>query len=468
MALARTPASEPGRPFDFSAFTAGISGTVILPDDPAFATARLGHNRRFEGRPSFIVRAANAADVASTVVFARDHGLEIAVRGGSHSVAGHSTVNGGVIIDLSALKGLYIDPDRRLAWAGAGLTAGEITEAAAAHGLAVPFGDNAHVGIGGLTTGGGIGWLVRKHGLTIDSLVSADVVTADGRLVTASEHENPDLFWAIRGGGGNFGIITRFQYRLHPVDTILGGVLFLPLSHDVVRSIVPIAASAPEELTTIAFVMAAPPAPFVPEEVQGRPSVALMFVYAGDPADGEAAIAPFRAVATPMAELVAPMPYPGIYAFTEEGETPGPWVTRSLFVDTLDEATVDAIVRAHEAPSSPYLMTEIRVLGGAMARVPVDATAFAHRDAPIMLAVINPFEDPAEAPIHEAWTAAYYEAMRHGSVGVYSNFLEDEGDARIREAYPSATYERLAAIKRRYDPTNLFHRNQNIRPTTAS
>jgi FAD/FMN-containing dehydrogenase len=467
MALARIPAHDPRGRLDIAAFRAGIAGTVIGQNDPGFTEARLGHNRRFDRRPSMIVRAANAADVARTVVFAREHGLEIAVRGGSHSVAGHSTVDGGVVIDLSAMKGLHIDPDRGVIWAGAGLTAGEVTNAAAAHGLAVPFGDNAHVGIGGLTTGGGIGWLVRKHGLTIDALIGVDVVTADGRIIAASELENPDLFWAIRGGGGNFGIVTRFQYRAFPVDTILGGALFLPLTSDVLRALVPIAASAPDELTTIAFVMAAPPAPFIPEAVQGQPSVALMFVYAGDPADGEAAIAPFRALATPLAEVVAPMPYPGIYAFTEEGETPGPWITRSLFADALDDATIDAIVAHHQAPSSPYLMTEIRVLGGAMARVPADATAFAHRDAAVMLAIINPFEDPAEAQAHAAWTAAYFGAIRRRSVGVYANFLEDEGDARIREAYPGGTFERLAMIKRRYDPTNVFHLNQNIRPTES-
>jgi len=464
MALARGATAGPHHRSDVASLAASIVGTVIRPGDDAFEEARRGHNRRFDRRPELIVKPANTVDVARSVAYARARGLDIAVRGGSHSVAGHSSVDGGIVIDLSDLTGLHIDADRRLAWAGAGLTAGEVTRAAAAHGLAIPFGDNGHVGISGLTLGGGIGWLARKHGLTIDSLLSVDLVTADGRILTASESQHADLFWAIRGGGGNFGIVTRFQYRLHPVGTVLGGALFLPATRDVLRGLVPLAASAPEQLTTITYVMAAPPAPFIPAEMQGTTTAAVMFVYAGDPADGEAVIAPFRALATPLAEVVAPMPYPDIYAFTEEGDTPGPWVTRSAFVDVLDDSTVDAILAGHSAPSSPYLMTEVRVLGGAMARVAPDATAFAHRSAAIMLAVINPFDDPAQAPIHEAWTAAYFDAIAARSVGVYSNFLEDEGDARIRDAYPVETYRRLAQVKRRYDPTNLFHLNQNIRP----
>jgi FAD/FMN-containing dehydrogenase len=468
MALARSPRRDPRGGFDVSAFAAGITGSVIRPEDAAFADARLVKNTRYDRRPSLIVRAANAADVARSVVFARDHELEIAVRGGSHSVAGHSTVDGGIVIDLSAMKGLHIDPERRLAWAQAGLTAGEVTTAAAAHGLAVPFGDTASVGIGGLTTGGGIGWLVRKYGMTIDSLVGVDIVTADGRLVSASEDENPDLFWAVRGGGGNFGIVTRFQFRLHPVDMVLAGALVLPPTADVLRALVPIAASAPEELTTISMLMPIPPMPTVPEDVQGKLGLVIMFVYAGDPEAGQAAIAPFRQVATPLAELVAPMPYPGIYQFTDGESEPGPWITRSVFLDALDDAAIDAILAHHAAPSSPLAMTQIRVLGGAMARVPSTATAFAHREADVMVAILTPYQDPAEAASHEAWTSGYFLALRPGATGVYSNFLEDEGEDRIREAYPGLTYQRLAQVKRRYDPTNLFHRNQNIRPAAAS
>lgn len=468
MALARIPAYDPHGPIDVAAFSAGISGTVIRPEDPSFEAARHAHNRKFDRRPSLIVKAASQADVARTVVFAREHDLDIAVRGGSHSLAGHSTTDGGVILDLSGMKGLHIDADRRLAWAQPGLTAGEYTAAAAAHGLATPFGDTGSVGIAGLTLGGGIGWLARKHGLTIDALVAVDIVTADGRLLTASADEHSDLFWAVRGGGGNFGVVTRFQFRLYPVDQILGGALFMPVTRDVLRSLVPIAAAAPEELTTISYLMAAPPAPFIPAEHHGKPTLAIMFVYAGDPEAGAKAIEPFRQVAEPLGEMVAPMPYPGIYEFTKEGEEPGPYIVRSLFLDTLDDAAVDSIIEHTAAPSSPYAMTEIRVLGGAMGRVPTTATAFAHRDATVMVALITPFEDPADASVHEAWTVEYFETLQRGATGVYANFIADEDPSRVRDAYPALTYQRLAHVKRRYDPTNLFHLNQNIRPAAES
>ncbi len=468
MAIARIPTFGPQHPLDVAAFAAGLAGTIVKPEDDDYDVARQVHLAQFDKRPSFVVKAANAADVARTVVFARDAGLDLAVRSGGHSLAGHSTTEGGIVLDMGTMKGLYIDADRRLAWAQAGVTAGEYTAAVAEHGLATPFGDTGSVGIAGLTLGGGIGWLARKYGLAIDALVSVEVVTADGRIVVASESEHSDLFWAVRGGGGNFGVITRFQFRLYPVGMVLGGILFMPPTREVLQSLVPIAASAPEELTTIAFIMPAPPAPFVPAEYHGQPTVAIMFVYAGDPADGQAALEPFRAVAAPMAELVMPMPYAGIYEFTKAAEERGHASHRSLFLDTLDDAAVDEIVARTTATDGPPVMTQIRVLGGAVARVPSSATAFAHREAPVMVALIAPYDDPAQAPVVEARLQTYYEALRPGSVGVYANFLEDEGEDRIREAYPELTYRRLAQVKRRYDPTNLFHLNQNIRPAVEA
>ena len=468
MALARIPALDPQHPSDVAAFIAGIAGTVVRPEDAAYDEARQVHLAQIDRRPAMIVQAANAGDVARTVMFARETGLELAVRGGSHSLAGHSTSEGGIVLDLGAMKGLHIDPERRLAWAQPGLRAEEYTVAAAAHGLATPFGDTGSVGIAGLTLGGGIGWLARKHGLAIDALVSVEIVTADGRLITANETEHPDLFWAVRGGGGNFGVVTRFQYKLYPVSGILGGALFMPATKAVLQALEPIAASAPEELTTISFLMAAPPAPFIPAEVHFQPTLAIMFVYDGDPESGAAALAPFREVATPLAELVMPMPYPGIYEMLRDAEQRAPATHRSLFLSTLDDAAIDEILARHAAPSSPMAMTQIRILGGAMARVDASATAFAHRDAGVMVTLITPFMDPAEAPVHTAWTQSYYEALRPNSTGVYANFLEDEGDARVREAYPTETYRRLAEVKRRYDPTNLFHMNQNIAPATEA
>ena len=464
MALARTPAYAPSAPHDLGAFAAGITGSVIRPEDEGYDLARQVHNATVDLRPTCIVQAASAADVARTIVFARETGLELAVRGGSHSLAGYGTTEGGIVLDLGQMKGLHIDPVRRLAWAQAGLRAGEYTAAAAAHGLATPFGDTGSVGIAGLTLGGGIGWLVRKYGLAIDALVSVEIVTAEGRILVANETEHPDLFWAVRGGGGNFGVVTRFQFRLHPVSTVLGGALFMPPTREVLRGLESAAANAPEALTTISFLMPAPPAPFIPEPIQGQLTLAVMFVYDGDPEAGQAALAPFRALATPMAELVMPMPYVGIYEMLKDAEQRAPASHRSVFLNTLDDATVDTILERMAAPSSPVAMTQIRILGGAMARVEADATAFAHRDAKVMVVIITPFEDASEAPVHAAWTHGYYEALRPRAIGVYSNFLEAEGDERIREAYPDATYRRLADVKRRYDPTNLFRLNQNIRP----
>ena len=457
-------ASEPA---DLSALGRALRGRLVRAGDPSFDDDRQVWNRAHQSVPAAIVRAADARDVATAVGFARRNGIEIAVRSGGHSLAGHSTGDGVLVIDVRDLRGLHIDPDARLAWAGAGLTAGEYTSAVAEHGLATPFGDTGSVGLGGITLGGGIGWLARKHGLTIDSLLAVEIVLASGQIVTASETENADLFWAIRGGGGNFGIVTRFCYRLHPVDQVLGGALFLPPTREVLSSLVPIAAAAPEELTTIGFIMPVPPLPAVPEEHHGRLSLMLMFVYAGDPEAGRAAIAPFASVAEPYAVAAMPMPYPGIYELTAAGGTPHASTTRSVFLDVLDDASVDALLAGID-DMPPGSMIQIRVFGGAMSRVPVEATAFAHRDAAVQVTVMSAFVDEASVPASVEWNRSLFGALEPRSTGVYANFLEDEGEARVRAAYPSGTYERLAEIKRRYDPANIFRRNQNIRPERES
>ncbi|HVM25679.1 MAG TPA: FAD-binding oxidoreductase [Candidatus Limnocylindrales bacterium] len=450
-------------PSDLDGLAAALRGRLLRPTDAAYQADHLVWNAAAQGTPVAIARAADAIDVATTVDYAREAGLEIAVRSGGHSLAGHSTGDGVLVVDMRDLRGLHVDLDGGLVWAGAGLTAGEVTTALAEYGMAVPFGDTATVGIAGLTLGGGIGWLARKHGLAIDSLAAAELVTADGQVLTASAEDHPDLFWALRGGGGNFGVVTRFCYRLSAVGDVLGGALVLPATRNVLRSLVPIATSAPEELTTIGFLMAAPPAPFVPEEHHGKPSLVLMFVYAGDPAEGHRAIAPFLQVAEPYAVAAMPMPYPGIYEFTREGEARAASTTRSVFLDTLDDASVDAILSAFEvAPEAA--MIQLRAFGGAMGRVPADATAFAHRAAAAQVTIINPFLDPVQTEAAVSWNRALYAALEPRSAGVYVNFLENEGQARVRQAYPAPTYRRLAGIKRRYDPENLFRRNQNIVP----
>ncbi len=449
---------------DLDALAGSLVGRLVRPGDADYDTLRQVHQAAVDAQPLAIVRAADARDVVRAITFARDNDLDLAVRGGGHSVAGHSTVDRGLVLDLGEMRGLHIDPEARLAWAQPGLTAGEYTEAAAAHGLATPFGDTGSVGIAGLTLGGGIGWLVRKYGMTIDALQAVEIVTADGRQLTASEHENADLFWAVRGGGGNFGVVTRFQFKLYPVGLVYAGALVLPATADVLRSLVPIAASAPRDLTTITFYMSAtPPMPFVAPEHHGAPSVVVMFVYAGDPADGPAVIEPYRQVATPLGEMVAPMPYPAIYQFTADGAAPAPNVVRSAFLDTLDDEAIETILDAMSSvPANAMAFTQIRILGGAMADVPADATAFAHRDAAVMLAIITMYGGDA-SPV-ETWITDYFGRLAPKANGVYANFLDNEGDARVRQAYPTATFERLVAAKRRYDPTNLFRRNQNIRP----
>jgi hypothetical protein len=398
--------------------------------------------------------------VSYAVSLASTTGLALAVRSGGHSIYG--VCDGGIVLDLSGMRALQIDPEQRTAWAETGLTAGEYTTAAAAHGLATGFGDTASVGIGGITLGGGVGYLVRKHGLTIDDLLAAEVVTADGQLLRADEETHPDLFWAIRGGGGNFGVATRFQFRVHEVGTVVGGMLFLPATPEVIASFVAEVAAAPEELSAIANVMPAPPMPFVPAQFHGQMVVMGMLVYAGDVESGERAIAPFRALATPMVDLVRPMPYPEV--FPPEPEDYHPVAkARTMFVDDIDVDHAKMILDHLQAAAASMAVAQIRPLGGAMARVPADATAFAHRDRRIMVNVAAMHEQE-EASTQEAWVTGLAAALRQGSDGAYVNFLAEDGQERIREAYPGPTWERLAAIKRRYDPTNLFRLNHNIAP----
>jgi len=445
----------------------GLAGQVIAPEDAAYESARTVFMPAFDRRPAVIVRPIDAAEVAHVVSLARESGLEFAVRSGGHSGAGHSVSEGGIVLDLSLLKGLEIDPDERVARAETGLTAGEVTSAAAEHGLGISFGDTGSVGIGGLTLGGGVGYMVRKHGLTIDNLLAAEVVTADGRLLRADAHEHPDLFWALRGGGGNFGVATRFEYRLHPVDTVTGGMLILPATADSVASFVSAAEAAPEELSTIANVMPAPPMPFVPEEHHGKLVVFAMLVHVGPREAGEDALAPFRTLETPIVDMLRPMSYPEIYPPQDDEYRPLA-AARTLFVDSVD-TDVAKLILGHLAASSAQMpVAQLRVLGGAMARVPVDATAFAHRSSRIMVNVAAVYATPGEAPVHEEWVTEFAAALRQSDQGAYVNFLGDEGEARVRAAYPEETWDRLASVKRRYDPGNLFRLNQNITPAATA
>ena len=446
-----------------SQLRATLNGQVIMPEDAEYDRARTVFYGGIDHRPSVIVRAADAADVACVVSYARENGLDLAIRSGGHSLAGHSVSDGGITLDLSEMRALDIDVEQRTAWAQTGLTAGEYTAAAGVYGLATGFGDTGSVGIGGITLSGGVGFLVRKYGLTIDDLLAAELVTADGQLRHVDAETHPDLFWAIRGGGGNFGVVIRFQYRLHEVDTVVGGMLILPATPDVITAFIAEAEAAPEELSIIANVMTAPPLPFLPAEHHGQLVFLIMPVYAGDIEAGEQAIAPFRALATPIADMVRPMPYPEIYPPEEDYHPVA--AGRTMFVDTIDHQAAEIIIDRLRASTALMRVTQLRVLGGAMARVPAEATAFAHRQRRIMVNVAALYEHPEEAAQHEAWVTDFAAALCQSDSGAYVGFLGDEGEARVREAYPGPTWERLVTIKRRYDPTNLFRLNQNIPPT---
>jgi FAD/FMN-containing dehydrogenase len=442
-----------------------LKGRVIEPDDDDYDDARTLFYGGFDRRPDVIVRVADATDVSRVVTRARETGLPLAVRGGGHSVAGHSVSDGGIVLDLSEMKAIDIDPREMTIWAESGLTAAEFTNAAAAHGLALGFGDTGSVGIGGLTLGGGVGYLVRKHGLTIDDLLAAEIVTAEGEIIHVDAESHPDLFWAIRGGGGNFGVVTRFRFRLHELDRVLGGMLLLPATPETIHAFIAEAEAAPEELSTMANVMPAPPMPFVPEEQHGKLVILALMCYAGDTEAGEKVVAPFRALGTPVADMIKPMPYTEIYPPDEEEYHPMA-VGRTTFVDEVDRAATETLVERLEASTSPMRVVQLRVLGGAMARVPNDATAFAHRERRLMVNVAALYEEPEDRAEHEAWVAECSAALQRGATGAYVNFLGDEGEARIRDAYPGPTWDRLARIKARYDPSNLFRLNQNVPPAT--
>jgi FAD binding domain/Berberine and berberine like len=445
---------------------AAVDGRVTTPDDPGYDQARTIFYGGFERRPAAIVRPADATQVAQVVNLARDGGHELAVRGGGHSTVGHSLTEGGIVLDLSELTAIEVDPEARTARAQAGLTTGAYTAAVQAHGLVTGFGDTASVGVSGLTLGGGVGYLVRKHGLTIDDLLAAELVTADGRVLEVDEERHPDLFWAIRGGGGNFGVATRFKFRLHPLDGIVGGMLLLPATAPVIADFMAAAEAAPEELSGIANIMVAPPMPFLPPAAHGKLVVMAMLCYAGDAEAGQRALAPFRALAEPLADMLQPMPYAGMFPpeEPEEVEFHPTAVSHTMFMDTVDRQMADTIMEQLQASDAPVRVVQLRVLGGAMARVPVEATAFAHRHSRIMANVAAFYDGPADRERRQAWVDGVAAALQQGDEGAYVNFLGDEGPERVHRAYPGSTWDRLVEVKRRYDPGNLFRRNHNISP----
>jgi len=443
-------------------------GEILLPSDDTYESARKIWNAMIDKHPALIVRCSTTSDVVRAVNFARDNGLVLAVRGGGHNIAGNAMCDDGIVIDLSQMKTASVDPAARRVTIEGGATLADLDAATQAHGLATPVGINSTTGVAGLTLGGGFGWLSRKYGMTIDNLESAEVVTAAGEVVRASAAEHPDLFWALRGGSGNFGIVTRFEFRLHPVGPdVLSGLIVYPISEakSVLQRYRDFVAKAPDDLSVWTVLRQAPPLPFLPKEVHGKEIVALALLYAGDPKQGESLIEPLRKFGTPAGEHVGVQPYTAWQQAFDPLLTAGArnyWKSHNF--STLNDGLFDAVIQYIEKLPSPQCEIFFGALGGATTRPAPNSAAYAHRDALFVMNVHGRWEDPADDKSCIGWARDFFNASApFASGGVYVNFLTaDEGD-RVRSAY-GPNYDRLAQVKRKYDPDNLFHMNQNIKP----
>jgi FAD/FMN-containing dehydrogenase len=436
----------------------GLSGTLIRRGDAEYDQARRVWNGMIDRSPAIIVRCHTTADVVGAVNFARERELVVSVRGGGHNAGGLAVCDDGVVIDLSPMRAVTVDPARRIAIAQGGALWRDFDAATHVHGLASTGGLISSTGVGGLTLGGGLGWLMRSYGLACDNVVAVEIVTADGVVRRASATENPELFWGVRGGGGNFGVVTAFEYRLHPVSTMYGGMLVFPFprAREVLRVYRELAASAPDALTIFAGLLSAP---------DGMPITAIFVGYNGPASEGEAAIKPLRDLG-PVADQVGVLPYPALQSMLDEGFPSGMQVYwRSDFLSGLPDEAIEALCEQFASVTSPLSALLIEQFGGAVARVPAEETAFAHRDGLFNLAVIARWTDPTPGDAHTEWARRSSAAMRpFATGGVYVNYLSAEGDDRVRAAYGPSKYDRLVALKRRYDPTNLFRMNQNIPP----
>jgi FAD/FMN-containing dehydrogenase len=447
-----------------------VRGQVLTPEDEGYSEASRIWNGMHDGkRPSLIVRCAGAADVIAAVGFARSKDLTVAVRGGGHSVAGFSTVEDGIVIDLGPMRSVRVDAEAGRAYVGGGAVWADVDHETQAHGLATTGGLVSTTGVAGFTLGGGIGWLMRRHGLACDNLVGADVVTASGRLVHASETENPELFWGLRGGGGNFGIVPQFELELHPVGPIVyAGPIFY--AGDDAAALLRLfrdwAPGAPDEITAIANLMTAPPLPVIPDEWHGKKVAAFIAVSAGPPGDGDGLVAEFRSVAKPIADLLGPMPYGVIQSLIDPLWPKG---IHSYFKSTnlsgLDDDLIEALCGQHLTAPGPQCEIHVHQMDGAVARVPADATAFPERSMPFLLNAVSGWHEPGQADAHVEWTRSVIAAAADVATGRgYSNFQSDEDAVAV--SYGPATYERLVALKDEYDPTNVFRRNQNVQPSS--
>ncbi|HVA32716.1 MAG TPA: FAD-binding oxidoreductase [Candidatus Baltobacteraceae bacterium] len=442
---------------------------LIEPHQETYDEARRVWNGMIDRRPALIVRCHGASDVLAALRFARENGLPVAVRGGGHNVAGNAVCDDGIVVDLSPMQGVRVDPQARTARAEGGVTWGRFDRETQAFGLATTGGLISTTGIGGFTLGGGIGWLVRKYGLTCDNLLSADVIALDGSFVKASATENADLFWALRGGGGNFGVATSFEYRLHPVGPIiLGGVTFYTADKapKVLHFFREYVERAPDELTSIVVFVTAPPAPFIPAHLHGAPLVGIAVCYAGPIEQGQSVVAPLKSFEPPDVDLIGPMPYIALQGMLDAMAAPGLqnyWKSETIGPLT-DDAIVVLIAKGAGMPS-PMTHIDVHHMGGAVAKIDADATAFNQRNARFIVNIVSTWTDAGQNNAQIEWTRGVWEALRPFSTGgAYLNFLGDEGEDRVRAAYGEAKYQRLAAIKRRYDPTNALRFNQNIKP----
>jgi FAD/FMN-containing dehydrogenase len=449
---------------DASDLAGRLTGRVLTAGDDGYDAARGVMLGGTDPRPAVIARPVDDADVAAVVSYARETGQPLAVRSGGHSGAAYGTVDDGIVLDVRDMKRIDIDADARTAWVESGVTAGEFTAEAAKHGLAVGFGDTGSVGLGGLVTGGGVGYLARKHGLTIDNLLAADVVTADGQVRRVDADHEPELFWAIRGGGGNFGVVTRFQFRLAELPQVYGGMLVLPATPEAVTGFLTAAEEAPDELSSIVNVMNCPPLPFVDASVHGSIVIMAVLCWSGDVAQGPAALAPFVGLAEPLANMIGPKAYAELFP-PEDPDYHPLAVARTMLLDSVDLGRAKAALDALESSDAALRAVQLRVLGGAISRVAPDATAYAHRSSRVMANVAAFYDGPDDKPAKQRWIEETSALLDTGDTGAYVNFLTDEGEERVRAAYPGATWERLAAAKATYDPENLFRRNQNVPPS---
>jgi FAD/FMN-containing dehydrogenase len=446
-----------------------VKGQIVLPSDPRYDEVRQIWNAMIDRRPALIVRCAEASDVPHAILFARENGLEISIRGAGHNIAGNALCDNGVVIDFSAMRNVRVDAEKKRAYVEPGALLADFDEAAQRHGLATPVGINSTTGIAGLTLGGGFGWLTRKYGLTVDNLVSVDVVTADGKRIQASENENADLFWAIRGGGGNFGIVTQFEFNLHKVGPeILAGLIVFPFhqAKQVLTQYREFVESAPEELNVWALLRKAPPLPFLPGDVHGKEVVVLVTFYVGDVAQGRKLIEPLRRFGDPRGEHIGTQPYTQWQKAFDPLLTPGArnyWKSHN-FTELSDGALNLMIEFAGKLPS-PQCEIFIGLIAGAANRVPADAMAYRHRDAKFVLNVHGRWDERTDDERCIAWARAFFQASApYASDVAYVNFMTEEEGDRVAAAYGS-NYDRLAQIKKQYDPDNLFHLNQNIKPS---